>query len=260
MPLGNGEEERGASLHSGWSAAPNTTLSARLRRKFAEMWKWGGPVRLAISAMKHVTAPIGTWSFSYIFEGEVPHGMAQAKESNEFRVQIYSGLDFAPLLQGKIGGAGDSTPRAIEQRLGAGDWVGVAHAGEEVAAFSWATTNPESARRLESTLLLQPSEMYQYDAYTFPRWRGKGAIREIGARMQREGFARGCLRTLSYVDVENYPSVRASLRMGKRRVGLVLTLRFFKMKRSRSWLLLTRRRRADKPAYRKDPLLPNDSC
>jgi hypothetical protein len=179
MPLSNGEEERGASLHSGRSAAPNTTPSARLRRKFIEMWRWGGPFRLAISAMKHLTAPIGTWSFSYIFEEEVPHGMARAKESSEFRVQIYSGLNFAPLLQAKIGGAGDSTPREIERRLGAGDWVGVAYAGEEVVAFCWATTNPENARRLESTLLLQPSEMYEYDAYTFPRWRGKGAIREI---------------------------------------------------------------------------------
>ena len=53
----------------------------------------------------------------------------------------------------------------------------MARAGTDVVAYCWLTGAPVSVVEIDRLLIPGPDEVYFYDAFTSPAWRGRGLFR-----------------------------------------------------------------------------------
>jgi len=202
----------------------------RLSHRMAEVWNWEGPVRFLYRSAVKIMLPLLSFRISYIYLGDLTKPFPVIAPKGEFDIRLFQGTNDLPRLLADLPKTEYIEPETIIKRIGRGDWVAVASAGEEVAAYGWATSNPDAVRELEQTLDFRPREMFQYDNYTVPRWRGRRLANALGARVMQHGREIGLLRTLSYVDFETLQSQKATRRVGKRHIQTVFILNFRRMK------------------------------
>lgn len=118
-----------------------------------------------------------------------------------------------PPVELRMLGAGDTEaylafhPEAsgpeLERRLAAGDWCHVARAGGRLVGVRWVSLSHARIAYLGLSFPLADREVFVYDSYVDPAWRGRGVGRtlyfEMNDRLKSEGFT----RVLSAVVREN---------------------------------------------------------
>lgn len=86
--------------------------------------------------------------------------------------------------------------------------------GREVASYCWLTGAPTGVTEIDRLVVPGPDDVYLYDAFTEPRWRGRGLFSATIARLLAFARARGKRRALIFVLADNYASRKAIERTG----------------------------------------------
>jgi GNAT superfamily N-acetyltransferase len=83
------------------------------------------------------------------------------------------------------------------QRLRCGEMCAVARQGTDVVGYCWMACTPVWVGEIRRIVVPAAGEVYFYDAFTMPRWRGRGLFFGLLSRLlvlaQSEGFHRGLI-------------------------------------------------------------------
>jgi len=122
-----------------------------------------------------------------------------------------------PSLEVEYDAVGQSSPgigrltavqegRLIERRLGRGERCFlVLHKGQ-VVAYCWFSQARVGIEEVDLTVVVQPDEVYLYDAFTLPPWRGRGLYPALLTRMVKEAMEMGYRRAMIFAGEDNLPS------------------------------------------------------
>ena len=104
--------------------------------------------------------------------------------------------------------------------------------GDFLASYGWYSTKP-TAISDELDLYFDPQWVYMYKGYTHPNYRGQ-RLHAVGMAKALEAFSNeGYNGLISYVETNNYASLKSVYRMGYRNIGkvkIVKTVNRYKIK------------------------------
>jgi len=109
----------------------------------------------------------------------------------------------------------------VRCQLDAGDWCFVARHHGQIVAARWATANRIWIDYLSCEFQLAAAEIYSYDLFTQPEFRGHAVAPVISAEMLRYFRTAGYRRLVAAISPENDPSLRAVAKTGYRPYGLI---------------------------------------
>jgi len=109
----------------------------------------------------------------------------------------------------------------VQARLDAGHWCFVARHQGRIVSARWATTDGVWIDYLSCELRLAVGEVYPYDLFTRPDFRGQSVSPVTSAEMLRYFRTAGYRRMVTTVLPENQPSLRAVAKTGYRPYGLI---------------------------------------
>jgi hypothetical protein len=89
----------------------------------------------------------------------------------------------------------------------------------KLVSYSWMAFTP--THDAEGVFVdFGPRYRYLYKAFTLPEFRGRHAIRQFKVDSDHYCIQRGRVSTIAFIAVDNRPSIRYSLGMGNRRIGV----------------------------------------
>ena len=112
-----------------------------------------------------------------------------------------------------------ATRHAVAKRLAAGNACFVARAQGKIISARWAATGTAPCDYLFRTVPLADDEVYLFDAFTSPEWRGKGIFPALTSAMHRHYRDAGKRRSICFTGPENLPAMIADT--GYRRIGIL---------------------------------------
>jgi GNAT superfamily N-acetyltransferase len=115
-------------------------------------------------------------------------------------------------------------PDDIRQRLASGQLCFVARAGQRIIHVCWIATGRAWIAYLSREIQLAPDEVYAYESFTAPGFRGSNVPAARSAYMRQTLHRLGYRRSVVVVAPENRPAYRAVEKAGYRRVGLLRTI------------------------------------
>ena len=119
----------------------------------------------------------------------------------------------------------NAASREVERRILRGDRCFVSWHGDDIIDACWTATGSVYVPYIKRSLLIPDREVYSYDSYTHPAFRGRGiymARNSYTARLhQEEGFQ----RSIALVAFENYSAWLILTRSGLRTLGAYHYLR-----------------------------------
>lgn len=113
-----------------------------------------------------------------------------------------------------LGGAKGRWHPEAEQRLRDGQVCAVARHETDVVAYCWLACTPVWVAEIGHAVVPGPEDVYCYDAFTMPGWRGRGLFSAVLAHLLAFAHARGRKRALIFVRARNRASRRAIERAG----------------------------------------------
>ena len=116
-----------------------------------------------------------------------------------------------PLAAGDVGASWH--PQAAE-RLRDGQAYAIAHHEAEVVAYCWLAFTPVWVGEIGHAVVPGPEDVYLYDAFTMPGWRGRGLFSAMISPLLALARSRHRKRALIFVDAGNRASRRAIERAG----------------------------------------------
>lgn len=114
----------------------------------------------------------------------------------------------------------ETAPREVVDRLNAGHWCFVARHAGQLVSTSWAASHRAWVRYLSCEIRLQPGEVYVYDSFTKPEFRGQAISPAVRTEMIRYFRAAGYRRMILGIVPENSPNLRAVRKVGFRAFGM----------------------------------------
>jgi GNAT superfamily N-acetyltransferase len=114
-----------------------------------------------------------------------------------------------------------------EQRLREGQACAVARHGRDIVAYCWLTCAAAWAGEIDRFVVPGPADVYLYEAFTLPDWRGRALFPALLGRLVSFARARGRQRALIFVLAGNRPSRRAIERAGFARFAAVSRLQMW---------------------------------
>ncbi len=138
----------------------------------------------------------------------------------------YGFLDEATLRKYAPDPSNRLSERFLDHALRKGDSCYAILDGDTLAAFGWYSNRPT---HINDDLLLHfdPSWIYMYHGHTRPEYRGQ-RLHAVGMAKATEAFtAKGHRGLISYVEANNFSSLKSVYRMGYRNFGRVSVLHLF---------------------------------
>ncbi|MDP9176607.1 MAG: hypothetical protein M3O61_02905 [Gemmatimonadota bacterium] len=114
----------------------------------------------------------------------------------------------------------------IEQRLERGHRCFASWHGEKIIDAGWTATQAVAVPYLGRVLSLEPGDIYSYDAYTLPEYRGYGLYMARNSYTARTNQKEGFKRSVALVAPENYTAWVILTRSGLETIGEYSFLRF----------------------------------
>lgn len=115
----------------------------------------------------------------------------------------------------------DQTTAAIRRRLETGHQCFIVWHEAHIIHAAWTATGRTMIEYLARELILPPDEVYVYDAFTAPAFRGRGASPLRAAALGEHYRARGYRSALTAVHPENTTGFRPLEKVGARRVSVI---------------------------------------
>lgn len=132
-------------------------------------------------------------------------------------------VEFGPLRQSDIeefsGFQPDRRREHIELRMSTGDLCFAARHGGALASTTWACRSKHWVPDLHFMWQVAPREVYLYDSYTDPRFRGRGIATALDAHVLRYFLGLDVDRALTAIAPENTASIRSKTKVGFRPCG-----------------------------------------
>ncbi len=116
--------------------------------------------------------------------------------------------------------------KVFEARLRSGARCFMAWDGDNVAHGYWMGVGRLRIDYLERDLVLKPGDVYTYDSFSPPAYRGRGLAQAVGLYVMRLARQEGYERAWCLPAVENKPGIRPVEAIGYRRVAELGCLRF----------------------------------
>jgi len=120
----------------------------------------------------------------------------------------------------------DQSRKEIRTRLDSGDRCFVCWYEDRIVDAGWVATGRVYIPYLRQHLVLGPKDIYNYDAYTLPAYRGLGIYMARNSYVARYNQKEGYSRSIAMVAVENRAPRVILQRSGLRPIGLYSCLRF----------------------------------
>jgi GNAT superfamily N-acetyltransferase len=196
-----------------------------LRQRFSETLRWEGPLWVLRRAAVQLLRPLITWDAFHVFQADLDVTPAPIPAREGIDLRIYHAPFHLDALRLKLSLTGAVLADQVESRLQRGDLAAVAFAGGEVAGFTWICLSPEEVRAKEPTLLLKRDEALHYHTFVIPERRGQGLHRILDSHLMRYVRDLGIARTFTVVDSRNPSSLKNQVRLGKRKVMTVVSVR-----------------------------------
>jgi len=117
----------------------------------------------------------------------------------------------SPLATRGVAGA---WPPEAEQRLRDGQVCAVARHAQEIVAYCWLASTPVRVAEIGQVVVPGREDVYLYDAFTVPAWRGRGLFSTVLGHLLAFAHARGRRRALIFALARNRASRRAIERAG----------------------------------------------
>jgi hypothetical protein len=119
----------------------------------------------------------------------------------------------------------EMSERFLREALAKGDrCYGIVH-GETLASYGWYSTKPTVALTADLELRFDPSYVYMYKGFTHEGYRGRRLHAAGMAHALQEYRTEGSKGIVSYVESNNFSSLKSCYRMGYTTFGHVLVLR-----------------------------------
>lgn len=113
----------------------------------------------------------------------------------------------------------------LDAAIARGDQCYAFRHGEELAAYGWYAVGPTPIGLPDLVLTFAPGYVYMYKGYTAARHRGQ-RLHAIGkTRALAHYRAKGCKGLLSYLEADNFNSLKSGLRMGAEHFGSIYIVR-----------------------------------
>jgi GNAT superfamily N-acetyltransferase len=106
--------------------------------------------------------------------------------------------------------------REAEERFREGQACAVARHAGDVVAYCWLAVTPVPVAEIDRIVVPGAEEVYLYDAFTVPEWRGRGLFTVLLVELLAYMRSRGRTRALIFVLARNEASRRAIERGGFR--------------------------------------------
>lgn len=153
-----------------------------------------------------------------------------------FNLRVFKPGEKAELMAAGARPELELTARFIDAAFAKGDVCEAILCNGEIVAFSWSAYSPTHDH--DGVYVEFPSNArYSYFAYTLPAFRGRHLFRLYKPARDRYSAERGCTTSVSYISVDNRPSITMSLAAGNQRIGSAAYIRkgpVFLMWRSRA--------------------------
>ena len=115
----------------------------------------------------------------------------------------------------------EQSPAELFRRLEKGHQCFIVWHEQQIIHAAWAVTGRATIEYLSREIALPPDEVYVYDAFTAPAFRGYGASPLRALTLGEHYRARGCRYALTAVHPENAKGFRPLEKVGARRVGVI---------------------------------------
>lgn len=119
----------------------------------------------------------------------------------------------------------DTTRLDVERRLARGDRCFVSWSGGRIVDACWSATGSVYVPYLHRFLHVPDGDVYSYDSYTLPAYRGRGLYMARNSYTARANQAEGFRRSIALVAFENYSAWLILTRSGLRTLGAYHYLR-----------------------------------
>lgn len=115
----------------------------------------------------------------------------------------------------------------LDEALAKGDECYGMLEGDVLAAYGWYSTQPTAIEPPDLVLHFGPRYVYMYKGFTHPDYRGK-RLHAIGMTYALMVYrSKGYQGIVSYVESNNFSSLRSCYRMGYKNIGSVYAVRIF---------------------------------
>ena len=146
----------------------------------------------------------------------------------------------------------DLAPDEVRRRLERGDECWAARAGDRIVHAAWVARGIGPAPYLEGDLVLGDDDLFSYDSFTAPAWRGRGLAAARHAALLAAAHAERRRRVACIAAVENRSGRRALAKAGYAPVALYGLLRLGPVRLRRQRTLAAEPAPALRPAARAD--------
>lgn len=113
----------------------------------------------------------------------------------------------------------DQTESEVRARLARGHRCRTLRRGARIVHAGWLARGVADVPYLEGCLVLAPEDLYSYDSFTAPDWRGRGLAPARHLDLLRGGADPGARRLLTVVAIENRSGLRVFAKLGYRTLG-----------------------------------------
>jgi hypothetical protein len=121
--------------------------------------------------------------------------------------------------------ANEMPPEFLDEALGKGDECFGILDGEQVASYGWYATTPTTIDPPDLRLHFGAQYVYMYKGFTHPKYRGQ-RLHAIGMTRALESYrGRGYKGLVSYVEANNFSSLKSVYRMGYTEFGRITLTR-----------------------------------
>jgi hypothetical protein len=119
------------------------------------------------------------------------------------------------------------SPEFVEEALAKGDACYGILSGEALVSYGWYSTRPTRIDPSELMLEFGQEHIYMYKGYTRPDFRGR-RLHAIGMSLALDHYrSQGFKGIVSYIEADNFDSIKSAFRMGYRIFGSVYILSVF---------------------------------
>jgi len=122
--------------------------------------------------------------------------------------------------------ANGMSPAFLDEALAKGDECYAIMEGDAIASYGWYARTPTAIDPPDLRLHFNAGYVYMYKGFTPPKYRGQ-RLHAIGMTRALESYlSRGCKGLVSYVEANNFGSLKSVYRMGYVDIGRITLARF----------------------------------
>jgi GNAT superfamily N-acetyltransferase len=184
-----------------------------------EIYRFRGPGRFLLLAMREILRPVLYWHAYYIIDNEILPTLPPPKSQRGFETVVYHGDgDVAEATHQLAGMEEELTPAEIATRLRRGDAVAVPQAEGLAMGCLWMTCRSGLPLVFGTRWLVHPDEAVLYDTFVRPQWRGRGLHACMDIALNNWAYPRGIKRAYASISALNNQSLGITRLRGKSRV------------------------------------------